>query len=113
MVAAGIEVLCDRPEQRELLRETPGLAVPAVNETMRHSGISNALLRRGRRTRGGPISGTSTRTKNRDPSDREPAQDWTSTLEADFSASPIFWKSPVGTVGTVTQVLSGLSIHRG
>src|SRR5262249_14021169 len=73
MVAVGIEVvLCDRPEQRELLGETPGLAVPADNETMHHSGISNALLRRGRRTRGGPISGghdgfANTAAANRDP----------------------------------------------
>ncbi len=44
-VAASIEVLCDHPQQWELLRDKPGLAVPAVNETMRHSGISNALLR--------------------------------------------------------------------
>ncbi|MFI5509764.1 cytochrome P450 [Mycobacterium sp. NPDC051804] len=44
-VAASIEILCDHPRQWELLRDNPGLAVPAVYETMRHSGISNALLR--------------------------------------------------------------------
>lgn len=44
-VAASIEVLCDHPQQWERLRDNPDLAVPAVNETMRHSGISNALLR--------------------------------------------------------------------
>ena len=44
-VAASIEILCDHPQQWELLRDNPDLAVPAVNETMRHSGISNALLR--------------------------------------------------------------------
>ena len=44
-VAASIDVLCDHPEQWELLRDKPELALPAVDETMRHSGISNALLR--------------------------------------------------------------------
>ena len=44
-VAASIEILCDHPQQWELLRDNPDLGVPAVNETMRHSGISNALLR--------------------------------------------------------------------
>jgi cytochrome P450 len=44
-VAASIDVLCDHPDQWELLRNTPDLALPAVDETMRHSGISNALLR--------------------------------------------------------------------
>lgn len=44
-VAASIEILCDHPRQWELLRDNPELAMPAVNETMRHSGISNALLR--------------------------------------------------------------------
>jgi cytochrome P450 len=44
-VAASIDVLCDHPDQWELLRHTPDLALPAVDETMRHSGISNSLLR--------------------------------------------------------------------
>ena len=44
-VAASIDVLCDHPDQWELLRDHPDLALPAVDETMRHSGISNALLR--------------------------------------------------------------------
>ncbi len=44
-VAASIDVLCDHPDQWELLRDTPDLALRAVDETMRHSGISNSLLR--------------------------------------------------------------------
>ncbi len=44
-VAASIDVLCDHPDQWELLSNTPELAMPAVDETMRHSGISNSLLR--------------------------------------------------------------------
>jgi cytochrome P450 len=44
-VAASIDVLCDHPEQWELLRDTPSLAMSAVDETMRHSPISNSLLR--------------------------------------------------------------------
>jgi cytochrome P450 len=44
-VAASIEVLCDHPDQWELLRDTPDLAMAAVNETMRHSSISNCLVR--------------------------------------------------------------------
>jgi cytochrome P450 len=44
-VAASIDVLCDHPEQWKLLQDTPGLAMSAVNETMRHSPISNSLLR--------------------------------------------------------------------
>jgi cytochrome P450 len=44
-VAASIDVLCDHPDQWELLLDTPDLALPAVDETMRHSGISNSLLR--------------------------------------------------------------------
>jgi cytochrome P450 len=44
-VAASIAVLCDHPDQWELLRNTPELAMAAVNETMRHSPISNSLLR--------------------------------------------------------------------
>jgi cytochrome P450 len=45
-VAASIDVLCQHPDQWELLRETPSLAMRAVDETMRHSPISNSLLRR-------------------------------------------------------------------
>ncbi len=44
-VAASIEVLCDHPDQWKLLRDNPSLAIPAVDETMRHSSISNSLLR--------------------------------------------------------------------
>src|SRR6516225_8666463 len=44
-VAASIGVLCDHPDQWELLRDKPALAQAAVNETMRHSPISNSLLR--------------------------------------------------------------------
>jgi cytochrome P450 len=44
-VAASIDVLCDHPDQWELLRDTPALAQAAVNETMRHSPISNSLVR--------------------------------------------------------------------
>ncbi len=44
-VAASIDVLCDHPDQWELLRSHPELAMGAVDETMRHSPISNSLLR--------------------------------------------------------------------
>jgi cytochrome P450 len=44
-VAASLDVLCDHPDQWELLRDNPALAQAAVNETMRHSPISNSLLR--------------------------------------------------------------------
>jgi cytochrome P450 len=44
-VAASIDALCDHPDQWELLRGKPALAQAAANETMRHSPISNALLR--------------------------------------------------------------------
>lgn len=44
-VAASIDALCDHPDQWELLRNAPDLAMSAVDETMRHSGISNSLLR--------------------------------------------------------------------
>ncbi|MCV7283490.1 cytochrome P450 [Mycolicibacterium flavescens] len=36
-LAASMQVLCDHPEQWALLRERPELAMPAVEETMRHS----------------------------------------------------------------------------
>jgi cytochrome P450 len=44
-VAASVDALCDHPDQWELLRDKPDLAQAAVNETMRHTPISNALLR--------------------------------------------------------------------
>ena len=44
-VAASIDVLCDHPDQWELLRDKPALAQAAVTETMRHSPISNSPLR--------------------------------------------------------------------
>lgn len=44
-VAASIEVLCEHPDQWELLRDTPDLAMQAVDETMRHSPIASSLLR--------------------------------------------------------------------
>ncbi len=44
-VAASIDVLCDHPEQWELLRDNPDLALPAVDETMRHSPIAGATMR--------------------------------------------------------------------
>jgi cytochrome P450 len=44
-VAASIDVLCDHPEQWEMLREQPDLALPAVDETMRHSPIAGATMR--------------------------------------------------------------------
>ncbi|MGD9622919.1 MAG: cytochrome P450 [Mycolicibacterium sp.] len=44
-VAASIGVLCDHPDQWELLRNDPDLAMGAVDEAMRHSPIANSLLR--------------------------------------------------------------------
>ncbi len=44
-VAASVHVLCEHPKQWELLREHPDLAVPAVEETMRHSPIACGTLR--------------------------------------------------------------------
>ena len=44
-VAASVEVLCDHPDQWELLRDNPDLAMSAVDESARHSSISNVLLR--------------------------------------------------------------------
>ena len=44
-VAASIDVLCDHPEQWQLLRDQPDLALPAVDETMRHSPIAGATMR--------------------------------------------------------------------
>ena len=44
-VAASIGVLCDNPQQWDLLRENPDLAMSAINESVRHSSISNALVR--------------------------------------------------------------------
>jgi cytochrome P450 len=44
-VAASVHVLCEHPEQWELLREHPELAMRAVEETMRHSPIACGTLR--------------------------------------------------------------------
>src|SRR6201992_421833 len=44
-VAASVHVLCEHPEQWELLRARPELAMPAVEETMRHSPIACGTLR--------------------------------------------------------------------
>jgi len=44
-VAASIDVLCDHPEQWQLLRDQPDLALAAVDETMRHSPIAGATMR--------------------------------------------------------------------
>ncbi len=44
-VAASIDVLCDRPDQWQLLRDDPDLALPAVDETMRHSPVAGATMR--------------------------------------------------------------------
>jgi cytochrome P450 len=44
-VAASVHVLCEHPEQWELLRGHPELAMRAVEETMRHSPIACGTLR--------------------------------------------------------------------
>jgi cytochrome P450 len=44
-VAASIDVLIDHPDQWNLLRDNPDLALPAVDETMRHSPIAGATMR--------------------------------------------------------------------
>lgn len=44
-VAASVHVLCEHPEQWELLRDRPELAMQAVEETMRHSPIASGTLR--------------------------------------------------------------------
>ncbi len=44
-VAASVQVLCEHPDQWELLRDNPELAMPAVEETMRHSPIAGGALR--------------------------------------------------------------------
>jgi cytochrome P450 len=44
-VAASVQVLCEHPEQWELLSEHPELAMGAVEETMRHSPIACGTLR--------------------------------------------------------------------
>ncbi len=44
-VAASIDVLCDHPDQWQLLRDDPDLALPAVDETMRHSPVAGATMR--------------------------------------------------------------------
>ena len=44
-VAASVQLLCEHPEQWALLKEQPELAMPAVEETMRHSPIACGTLR--------------------------------------------------------------------
>ncbi len=44
-VAASVQLLCEHPEQWALLKEHPELAMPAVEETMRHSPIACGTLR--------------------------------------------------------------------
>lgn len=44
-VAAAVQVLCEHPDQWQLLKERPELAMPAVEETMRHSPIVCGTLR--------------------------------------------------------------------
>ena len=74
-VAASIEVLCEHPDQWELLRNTPGLAIAAVDETMRHSLIASSVLRvvaedvelAGVRFPAGTIILANTAAANRDP----------------------------------------------
>jgi cytochrome P450 len=44
-VAASVHVLCEHPEQWQLLEEHPDLAMRAVEETMRHSPIACGTLR--------------------------------------------------------------------
>jgi cytochrome P450 len=44
-VAASIDVLIDHRNQWNLLRDNPDLALPAVDETMRHSPIAGATMR--------------------------------------------------------------------
>jgi cytochrome P450 len=44
-LAASVQALCDHPGQWALLREHPGLAPHAVEETMRHSPVSFNTLR--------------------------------------------------------------------
>jgi len=44
-LAASVHVLCEHPDQWELLRAQPELAMRAVEETMRHSPIASGTLR--------------------------------------------------------------------
>jgi cytochrome P450 len=44
-VAASVQVLCEHPDQWQLLKEQPELAMRAVEETMRHSPIVCGTLR--------------------------------------------------------------------
>jgi cytochrome P450 len=44
-VAGSIDVMIDHPDQWELLRDDPDLAMTAVDETMRHSPIVGATMR--------------------------------------------------------------------
>jgi cytochrome P450 len=45
-LAASVQVLCEHPDQWELLTRRPELAMSAVEETMRHSPIAGGTLRR-------------------------------------------------------------------
>ena len=44
-VAASVQVLCEHPDQWDLLRDNPDLAMLAVEETMRHSPVAGGALR--------------------------------------------------------------------
>ncbi|OBA61614.1 cytochrome [Mycobacterium sp. 1100029.7] len=44
-VGASVQVLCEHPEQWQLLKDNPDLAMHAVEETMRHSPIASGTLR--------------------------------------------------------------------
>ncbi|OBK25954.1 cytochrome [Mycobacterium asiaticum] len=44
-LAASVHVLCEHPEQWDLLKQRPELAMHAVEETMRHSPIAGGTLR--------------------------------------------------------------------
>ncbi|WP_445162089.1 cytochrome P450 [Mycobacterium sp. Dal123C01] len=44
-VGASVQVLCEHPDQWQLLKENPQLAMNAVEETMRHSPIACGTLR--------------------------------------------------------------------
>jgi cytochrome P450 len=44
-VSASVQVLCEHPEQWQLLKDNPDLAMHAVEETMRYSPIASGTLR--------------------------------------------------------------------
>jgi cytochrome P450 len=74
-VVASIEILCEYPDEWNLLRDKPTLAQAAVDETMRHSSISNSLVRTvtedvelaGVRISAGTMVVANTAAANRDP----------------------------------------------